>query len=293
MLYNIRLKITYDYQNTASSSRHVIRLLPADLPNEQRLVAGTTTVKPKPAEWINRVDFFGNKCVETAFHKDHKVIVFSTEARLNRFTIGYDRERSAVFSNLPRNIIEVRDLTARSPLHFISASSLVPLNGETAAYAQQKIIGNPPVFDLVCAIGQAIHDEFSFDPKATTVETPMRDAFIGRHGVCQDFAHIMISCLRGIGIPAGYVSGFLRTIPPKGKPRLEGADATHAWVSAWCGPDLGWIEYDPTNGTLVSNNHIVIARGRDYFDVAPVKGVVRTFGRHETKQSVDVIPIEN
>ena len=123
-----------------------------------------------------------------------------------------------------------------------------------------------------------------------TVDTPAIDAFERRHGVCQDFSHIMIACLRSIGIPAGYVSGFLRTIPPEGQQRLEGADAMHAWVRAWCGIESGWIEYDPTNALRVGQDHIVVARGRDYGDTAPVKGVLRTAGTQTTGHKVDVIP---
>ena len=151
--------------------------------------------------------------------------------------------------------------------------------------------GAMSAFDAVRAVGEALHRTLRYDDEATTVDTPMIEAFRNRNGVCQDFSHIMIACLRGIGIPAGYVSGFLRTIPPPGKPRLEGADAMHAWVRAWCGIDMGWVEYDPTNGMLVGADHIVVARGRDYFDVAPVKGVMRSFGEHTTKQSVDVVPV--
>jgi transglutaminase-like putative cysteine protease len=141
------------------------------------------------------------------------------------------------------------------------------------------------------AIGEALHRDMVFDSKATTVDTSPEEAFAGKRGVCQDFAHIMIACLRGVGMPAGYVSGFLRTIPPKGKPRLSGADAMHAWVRGWCGAETGWVEFDPTNNLLVQNDHVVIGRGRDYSDVAPVKGVMRTAGSQTSEQAVDVIPL--
>jgi transglutaminase-like putative cysteine protease len=140
-------------------------------------------------------------------------------------------------------------------------------------------------------LGEALHEELRFDADATTVDTPVEEAFTARHGVCQDFAHIMIGCLREVGIPAAYVSGFLRTEPPPGCERLEGADAMHAWVRAWCGPTLGWVEYDPTNGVTVANDHIVVAHGRDYSDVAPVRGVLRTAGAQQSAQYVDVIPL--
>ena len=145
--------------------------------------------------------------------------------------------------------------------------------------------------DAVRTICHALHSEMRFDSKATDVDTSPAEAFANRHGVCQDFSHVMIAALRAIGIPARYVSGFLRTIPPKGRPRLEGADAMHAWVSAWCGADTGWIEFDPTNDCTVGTDHITVAYGRDYSDVAPVKGVLRTSGSQTSQHSVDVLPI--
>jgi transglutaminase-like putative cysteine protease len=142
------------------------------------------------------------------------------------------------------------------------------------------------------AIGHALHKDITFDAEATTVDTSPEEAFKGKRGVCQDIAHIMIACLRGVGVPAAYISGYLRTIPPPGKPRLAGADAMHAWVSAWCGAQAGWVEFDPTNDLRVATDHIFVARGRDYSDVAPLKGALRTAGAQSTKQAVDVIPLD-
>ena len=137
-----------------------------------------------------------------------------------------------------------------------------------------------------------IRTDFSYDTKATVVSTPLEQAFDMRRGVCQDFAHIMIAGLRGLGLPAAYVSGYLRTIPPPGAKRLEGADATHAWVSVWCGPELGWIGLDPTNALVVANDHIVLATGRDYADVSPIDGVIVGSGAQKLQVDVDVVPVE-
>jgi transglutaminase-like putative cysteine protease len=131
-----------------------------------------------------------------------------------------------------------------------------------------------------------------FDAKATDADTSPAEAFEKRHGVCQDFSHIMIACLRGTGIPAGYVSGYLRTLPPAGQPRLQGADAMHAWVRAWCGTGMGWVEFDPTNAMMAGLDHVVVARGRDYSDVSPVKGVLRTPGGQTSRQAVDIVPVD-
>ena len=136
-----------------------------------------------------------------------------------------------------------------------------------------------------------IRNDFKYDPKATVVSTPLEEVFEKRHGVCQDFAHVMIAGLRGLGLPAAYVSGYLRTIPPPGKPRLQGADATHAWVSLWCGEQLGWIGFDPTNDVLVENDHIVLAMGRDFSDVSPVDGIIVGSRRQKLSVKVDVLPV--
>ena len=138
---------------------------------------------------------------------------------------------------------------------------------------------------------QRIRSDFVYDPEATEVNTPAAEAFDRRRGVCQDFAHIMIAAVRGIALPALYVSGYIRTIPPPGKERLAGADASHAWVSLWCGATLGWRDFDPTNATSVQNDHIVVARGRDYSDVSPIESMVLSSGRPRLEVEVDVIPL--
>src|SRR6202021_3253685 len=137
-----------------------------------------------------------------------------------------------------------------------------------------------------------IRPEFKYDPKATVISTPLAEVFAERHGVCQDFAHVMIAGLRGLGLPAAYVSGYLRTTPPPGRPRLPGADATHAWVSLWCGEGLGWIGFDPTNDILVENDHIVLAVGRDFSDVSPGGGLTVGSRKQKLAVAVDVLLVE-
>jgi transglutaminase-like putative cysteine protease len=152
----------------------------------------------------------------------------------------------------------------------------------------------PDIGVLVGAVDlmHRIRGGFKYDPKATVISTPLREVFEKRHGVCQDFAHVMIAGLRGLGLPAAYVSGYLRTIPPPGKPRLQGADATHAWVSLWCGREVGWIGFDPTNDLLVENDHIILGVGRDFSDVSPVDGIIVGSRKQKLNVAVDVIVVE-
>jgi transglutaminase-like putative cysteine protease len=181
-------------------------------------------------------------------------------------------------------------LEPASPHHFLASSHHATVDAEITAYAAASV-AQGSVATIAIDLCNRIHEDFAYDGKATTVRTLARDAFDLRRGVCQDFSHIMIAGLRGLGIPAGYVSGFLRTIPPPGKERLEGADAMHAWVKVWCGLEAGWLELDPTNGMLAGNDHIIVGYGRDYSDVAPIVGVLRTTGGQVGDQSVDVVPV--
>jgi transglutaminase-like putative cysteine protease len=264
--------------------------MPADLPGEQRLIAAHLDIRPTPDERTDRTDFFGNRATDFAFRGATEDVILHLQARIDRQgppPLG----AAAPLSALVGEVGSLRSLDAMSPAHFLAPSPLVPRNAAVAAYALAATLGTETAAEAVTALGEAIRRDMLYDPDATDVDTPMAAAFAARHGVCQDFSHIMISGLRSLGIPAGYVSGFLRTMPPPGKPRLEGADAMHAWVRAWCGGGAGWIEYDPTNAIPAGTDHIVVARGRDYSDISPLKGVLRASGGQDTDLSVDVIPL--
>lgn len=290
MLYDIGLTIAYKYSSPAAAGRHSLCLLPADLPGEQRLIAGRLNISPEPDERIEKTDFFQNTTTDVAYRAAHRTITFSIQARVERTMESPGFDISPCLDKLANELNTVRSVDPSSPVHFLGNSPRVDLLSIFSDYAQSIVTPGMTSVAATEAIGLALHRDIRFDAKATTVDTPPAEAFRRRHGVCQDFTHIMIGCLRALGIPAGYVSGFLRTIPPPGEARLEGADAMHAWVRAWCGNEIGWIEYDPTNALRAGLDHIVVARGRDYSDVAPVKGVLRTSGKQTSKQMVDVIP---
>lgn len=291
MLYEVKLTTTYDYEGSATGGRHMLRLMPAEIPQSQRMIAGALDIRPRPRERTDEVDFFGNRMTGVVFTEVHDRITFTVRARVDRAPAPGLLDISPTLAGLKGELDAHQSLAPWSPHHFLSPSPRVAPHADVRAYVRDVVAGCRSTLDAVGAVNRAIHDDMRYDATATTVETPMAEAFAARHGVCQDFSHIMIACLREIGVPAGYVSGFLRTEPPPGKPRLEGADAMHAWVSAWCGVETGWVEFDPTNALRVSSDHIVVARGRDYSDVAPVKGVLWTAGSQTVSQAVDVIPL--
>lgn len=292
MFYDIGLTITYVYDQPAAAGRNLLRLLPRDLPGQQRVVEARLDVDPPPAERRSYLDFFGNPSVHLVHRNALTEIGFHLEARVERTASSLNLDISPDIPRLTTEIAACRDLQADSPHHYLGTSHRVRATAEMSAYAREAAAGSGTVFEAARAVALALHRDLRFDPEATTVDTPPAEAFTRRHGVCQDFAQVMIACLRGIGIPAGYVSGFLRTIPPEGQPRLEGADAMHAWVRAWCGFQAGWIELDPTNAQVVGAEHIVVAYGRDYADVAPVSGTLRTSGGQTSHQSVDVVALD-
>jgi len=292
MLYDIGLTIDHGYATPAEGARTLVHLLPRTLPGRQWLVTGVVSADPAPNERTDRLDFFGNAVTELAWARPLEALTLSLQARVERSQTAQTLDLSPDLAGLSREIAAATDLGPGAPHHFRAASPRVAPGGEMTAFARDLLAPGMTAQQAVIAVGGALHAEMTFDAEATDVDTTPAEAFALRHGVCQDFTHVMIACLRGIGIPAGYVSGFLRTIPPPGQPRLAGADAMHAWVRAWVGQETGWIEFDPTNDQLVATDHVVVAYGRDYADVAPDRGVLRTFGAQESAQAVDVVPVE-
>lgn len=291
MRYDISLKISYEYDAPVTSGRQVLRLMPADLPGEQRLVSGRLDIEPPPEERQESRDFWNNATVTVVHRLPQHRIEYRVQARVERApsrTIQGDR---LTLEQLPDAIATYRGLDPEAPHHFRGPSPRVRLVPDISRYARRLVTDGMTVEAAVEAIGMSLHRDMHFDPEATEVDTPVEDAFKRKRGVCQDFTHVMIAGLRAIGIPAGYISGYLRTIPPDGQPRLEGADAMHAWIRAWCGAKDGWLEFDPTNGLAVSTDHVVVARGRDYSDIAPIRGILRTAGSQTTRQAADVVPV--
>lgn len=291
MLYDVKLKIAYDYDVPASGARHMVRVMPLSIAGRQRLIAGAVSIQPMPDERQDMTDFFGNTVTSVYFRAAHLHSEVNMQARVQVDTQAPSLGLFCRAGSIAEELTAVVDMTAASPHHFIGDSPKLRNIPTIAAYARSFYDPASDVAAIARAICADIHKTFKYEPGATEVDTPAAEAFELKAGVCQDFAHIMISALRSLGIPAGYVSGYLRTIPPPGKERLEGADAMHAWVRVWAGRDAGWLEFDPTNNIPAGQDHIVVGYGRDYADVAPIIGVLRGYGSHNNVQSVDVIPV--
>ncbi|HEV7346127.1 MAG TPA: transglutaminase family protein [Devosia sp.] len=292
MLYDLRLELRYDYDATVHGGRHLVRVAPITVPGIQRVVASSLSVEPRPQRETTFTDFFGNSVTTLTYLFPHDHLAIRLSARVQVEDLHPPADLSPTRQALQQELARYWSVEPDSPHHFLAASPRIQLVSAITEYADTVTAGCPSVMAAVDALCRAIHRDFSYDAKATDVETKPAESFELRRGVCQDFAHVMIAGLRGIGIPAGYVSGFLRTTPPPGKLRLEGADAMHAWVRVWCGQHVGWVEFDPTNAMIAGADHISIGHGRDYSDISPIVGVLRTHGSHETSQSVDVVQVQ-
>lgn len=292
MLYDIRLSLRYDYDAPVHGGRHHVKILPATIAGAQRVIASSLSFEPKPRRQSGFIDFFGNAATAITVTDPHERLDIRMTARVWVDGVAPPQDLSPPLDDLAGEIARFWSVEPDAPHHFLAPSPRVDLVPEIAAYAKKVVGRSPTVLSLARSLCTAIHRDFRYDQDATDVETRPAEAFALKRGVCQDFAHVMISGLRGLGVPAGYVSGFLRTTPPPGKPRLEGADAMHAWVRVWCGQRLGWVAFDPTNAVMAGPDHIVIGHGRDYADISPIVGVLRTHGSHVTTQSVDVVPLD-
>lgn len=292
MIYDIRLTILHRYAQAAGNGRHMIRVLPKVIPGRQSVFAHLLDILPTPDERSERFDFFGNTttCVTHSDAHSEMKIRMACRVELAPPTDWFDL--SPDIHQLRSQLDQYADLTPQSPLHFLGPTPRLQPNLAIAQFAHDLFVPSDSIATNVIRLGQALHGAMTFDPQATTVNTDAAEAFRLMRGVCQDFSHIMILALHALGIPAGYVSGYLRTQPPEGGVRLEGADAMHAWVMAWCGSEQGWIEYDPTNATLSGTDHVVVGFGRDYADVAPIVGHIRSSGTQTNSQSVDVVSVD-
>ena len=291
MIYDLRHRTTYSYGDAAVTyARCVLRLTPVSN-SHQTVLDADLRVTPRPSVRQERVGPFGERIVTVIVDKPHNTLVIDATSRVNVHSPKPpEAGDSEPWEAVRGAIMTATSLESDGPAVYAYPTDRTPITPAITGYARGSFEPGRPIIEACSELNRRIHADFRYDPGATEVSTPVLEAFEARHGVCQDFAHIMITGLRGLGLSAAYVSGYLRTVPPAGQPRLEGADATHAWIAVWCGAEHGWIGFDPTNAILAEDDHIVLAVGRDYSDVAPIDGIILASGGQTLTVQVDVIP---
>jgi transglutaminase-like putative cysteine protease len=288
VIYEVTHVTRYTYGATVELTNGVLRLMPVSRDGQtvERFDLDTTPPCLPPTE---RIDPFGNRVLSLRIEKPHRELEVTATSR-----VRVDRPpapgQSPPWDDVAVEALRFESLAFDSPAAALFPSRRIPLFDAATAYARTSFAGRRPVYEAALELATRIRSDFVYDPEATEVSTPAPVAFEQRRGVCQDFANIMIAALRGLALPALYISGYIRTIPPPGKTRLAGADASHAWAALWCGSALGWIGFDPTNAMSVHNDHIEIARGRDYSDASPIESMVLSSGSHDLEVTVDVVP---
>jgi transglutaminase-like putative cysteine protease len=292
MRYAIRHITRFDYGEPVAFARCNLRLQPI-LWSGQTLEDYSLTIEPGGETAPARAEAGLANVTRLVVHHAARTLTITSQARMivDR-AIPMPSPDDPTIGQVVGLARTSRDMGPASPASYIFPSPRVPIDREIAAWCRPDLSSDRGVLDAAIALARRIQHEFAFDPTATLVDTPPAEAFARRGGVCQDFAQIMISGLRAAGLPAAYASGYIRTLPPPGQERLVGADATHAWVLVWAGPALGWVGVDPTNGIWMAGDHIVMAIGRDYAEIAPIDGVVLGSGAQAMSVSVDVEPLD-
>ncbi len=283
MRYRVRHETRYEYEDQVSVSHHILRLTPRNAEHTE------ISVSPRPPALVGHTDYFGNAVVSFNLLEPHERMVVVATSELE-----VPPPPAADFSASPAwetaAFEAVSNPAYLEACQYVFDSSRARARSELADYARDSFPAGRPLLEGVRDLTHRINVDFRFDTKATEVSTPVETFFEKRRGVCQDFSHLQIACLRSLGLPARYISGYLRTLPPPGKARLVGADASHAWCAAWS-PGAGWIDFDPTNDCVPTDGHITVAIGRDYSDVSPIYGVLRGGSCHKLHVGVDVMPM--
>jgi transglutaminase-like putative cysteine protease len=289
-IYNITHRTIYEYAAPVAVSHHVTRLEPRATAIQER-EQFSLKIFPEPALRESRPDYFGNRLCFFSLQEIHSRLEIVAHSRVS---VRAEKPGAPESATAWEEVAEIfRDPVSPEvvePYQFIFDSPQICASQELADYARESFSKGTPLLAGARDLTRRIHKDFKYDPKATTVATPLEEVWKKRRGVCQDFAHLGIACLRSLGLPTRYVSGYLRTIPPEDQERLVGADASHAWFSIFC-PSRGWADFDPTNNLQPAEEHITVALGRDFSDVSPVAGVITGGGAHEVKVSVDVAEV--
>ena len=290
MLYKLSHRTTYKYAHPVSFGDHVACLRPRVSARQTVLRTGLS-IHPHPSTLTERTDFFGNQLFFFTVQEPHRQLVVEATSE-----VVVDPAPSPGPAADPPPWEDSLSLAAGPTPDALTASQFqfpsprIPLRADFAAYARDSFLPGRPLREALRDLTTRVFQDFRFDSAATTVRTPVDEVFQKRRGVCQDFAHLQIACLRSLGLAARYVSGYLRTSPPPGRPRLVGADASHAWLSVFSRTE-GWLDTDPTNNLSPTDGHVTIAWGRDFSDVSPLRGLILGGGGHTLKVEVDMEPV--
>jgi transglutaminase-like putative cysteine protease len=288
MKYRITHRTAYSYSSPVNLCHNEAHLRPRAC-NMQTVLEHKLLIEPQTAAYSERVDFFGNHVAYFAVQQPHTSLVVTAISEVERDT---DNGQLHFYSNAcwEESVKRVRDQLTPANLEarqYLLDSPMVTASADIAAYAAVSFPPQRPLVEAVHDLMERIHSDFTYDPGFTEIATPLQAVFEHRRGVCQDFAHLAIACLRAHGLAARYVSGYLETQPPPGQEKLEGADASHAWFAVY-DPDVGWLDFDPTNNKIPMDQHITTAWGRDYADITPLKGIIFGGSKHKARVGVDV-----
>ncbi|MEO8203548.1 MAG: transglutaminase family protein [Betaproteobacteria bacterium] len=286
--YHIVHETCYEYESRVAVAQQILHLTPRDLAWQKR-IAHSIVFDPVPSEITEHEDYFGNLVRRAVLDSPHDVLTVRAESEVSvgRRSGGRVPPGSPAWETVRERVHAAREASVLDAAEFLFESPHVEFSPELATFAAPCFPARRPFLDGVWALNRAIHIGFSFDDSATSVSTPLSEVLELRRGVCQDFAHLMTGCLRVLGLPARYVSGYILTSPPPGHVKMVGADASHAWVSVFC-PEVGWVDFDPTNDLVVDDEHVTLAWGRDFSDVAPMHGVILGGGDQELSVHVTV-----
>ncbi|KAA5821168.1 transglutaminase family protein [Algibacter amylolyticus] len=294
MLFQISHTTSYIYEVGVTFCHNIATIKPKDMLG-QKVVDYKLEISPTPTEFSEKLDFFGNTITRFSIQEQHKTLKVTALSKILR---DHTLEPDIYKSESGQKITLIEALAAlktenRGHLdikQFVLESILIAnISKDIRAYAEVSFKPNRPIFEAAYELMERIFKDFEFNPNVTNVATPIHEVMVNKKGVCQDFAQIAIACIRSVGLPARYVSGYIETLPPPGKEKLVGTDASHAWFSIYI-PSFGWVDFDPTNNQIPKDQHIVVAYGRDYYDVPPLKGVIYSSGANKMKVAVDIRP---
>jgi transglutaminase-like putative cysteine protease len=286
MRYRVSHLSRYTYGSPVDLAAHLLHLRPRPLPWQQ-VISDRIIAEPAGARRRDAEDHFGNVATWLFLDRPHADFIVTAESVVD---VSYPLPPDS--TPAWETIVEAHGVEAGRAAEYRFDSPMAPAVAETREFAQKSFPKGRPLLEALCDLNNRIYREFRFRSGVTTISTPVTQVMKRREGVCQDFSHLMVSALRGLGLPARYNSGYIRTKPPPGQKRRQGADQSHAWVGAWLGPEHGWVDLDPTNGIVVHEEHVLLGWGRDYGDVSPVQGIILGGGAHHLKVAVDLEPDE-